>query len=550
MSRFAALAVGLLVLLPTLAGLCGTLLPAFGLLPVLGFTEPSLEPWRRLFAAPGTGRALVLALLSGLGSTLLALLLSLAIAASTHGRAGEARLRALLPFLLALPHAAYAVAFAFLFAPSGLLVRLLAPALGLSRPPDLPTVNDPWAFSLTLALALRETPFLLFVLWAAADRAGLEHRLAAARCLGRDRVRAWLEIALPALWPSLRLPLLAVLAYGLSAVDMALVLGPTAPPVFSVLVLRWFTDPDLDRRLEASAGALLLVALAALAALCGRGLEAACIRLSRGRPWPVALARVADVAGRFAAVLLPALGLASGVVLLLWSLAGSWRFPAPWPAGFDLAGWRWAGATLPGPLLTTVALAAGCAIGALLLVVGLLERPRGGGRWVALLWLPLLLPPIGFVFGLQLVWILLGLDERPWLALLWAHLLFVLPYLRLVLAGPWAGFDPRLRAAARSLGARPRAVLARIVLPVLARPVLAALAVGVSVSAAQYLATLAATGGRVATLATETLALFAGGDRRRVAVAALVLAAVPLAAASAALFLPVPAERARRGGRR
>jgi putative thiamine transport system permease protein len=335
----------LLVLGPTAAGLAGTLLPAFGWLPALGRETFSLEPWRELAATPGLPRALLLALVSGVGSTLLALALAVAIAAALHGRPGERRLRRLLPVLLAVPHAAAAVGFAFLVAPSGFLARLVAPFLGLERPPDLATVQDPWAVALTLALALREAPFLLFVILAAADRPGLDHRLAAARTLGRSHVAAWLEVALPALWPALRLPVLAVLAYGLSAVDMALVLGPTAPPPLAVLVLRWMSDPDLDRRFVAEAHqrlsgpfvavSLVLVALAFLlggdfsrfgkarrmgaAVLVGAGLIAAGVTLG-------------NLAARHL-VLVPMIwlhALLPGILALIWLLA-------PWqgrhPAG-------------------------------------------------------------------------------------------------------------------------------------------------------------------------------------------------------------------------
>ena len=51
--------------------------------------------------------------------------------------------RALSP-ILALPHAAFALGFAFLLAPSGLIARALSPwATGWDRPPDLLIVNDP-----------------------------------------------------------------------------------------------------------------------------------------------------------------------------------------------------------------------------------------------------------------------------------------------------------------------------------------------------------------------------------------------------------------------
>lgn len=528
----------LLVLVPTAAGLLGTILPAFGRLPALGREEFGLGPWRELWASPGLGRAVLLTLWSGVGSTLLALLLALAIAATLHGRPGERRLRALLPALLAVPHAASAVGFAFLLAPSGFLARLVAPLLGLERPPDLATVQDPWAVSLTLALALREAPFLLLVILAAADRPGLDHRLAAARSLGRPPVAAWLEVVLPELWPTLRLPIVAVLAYGLSAVEMALVLGPTAPPTLAVLILRGMSDPDLDRRLVASAAALLLLGLALLAILALRLAEALVARCRRA---PDALASALAVLGRLAAWLVPASALLGIALLLAWSLAASWRFPALLPSGPDLTAWRAALPLLGGVTAATALLGLASVALALPATIAALETERGTAA-KALLWLPLLVPQIGFVFGLQVLWIQLGLAERP-LGLVLAHVVMVLPYLWLMLRGPWARLDSRLRAAARCLGCGRLATLRRVVLPLLARPILAASAIGFSVSVAQYLVTLAAGGGRFSTLATETMALVAGGDRRRIGVAALLLALLPLLATAAALALAEPAPR-------
>ena len=68
----AALTVGLF-LGPVVAGLIGTLLPAFGYLPVLGGEQFSLEPWRRLLAAPGLAAAVQVTLTTGFASTAIAL---------------------------------------------------------------------------------------------------------------------------------------------------------------------------------------------------------------------------------------------------------------------------------------------------------------------------------------------------------------------------------------------------------------------------------------------------------------------------------------------
>src|SRR3954469_8202256 len=60
-----------LFLAPIAGGLIGTWAPAFGLLPALGGTVPSLDPWRSLAGAPGLAGAVLLSVGTGLGATLL-----------------------------------------------------------------------------------------------------------------------------------------------------------------------------------------------------------------------------------------------------------------------------------------------------------------------------------------------------------------------------------------------------------------------------------------------------------------------------------------------
>jgi putative thiamine transport system permease protein len=142
----------------------------------------------------------------------------------------------------------------------------------------------------------------------------------------------------------------------------------------------------------------------------------------------------------------------------------------------------------------------------------------------------------------------LGLDGG-WLALVWSHLLFVLPYVFLALAEPYRSLDPRYGRAARCLGAGPERLFWRVRLPMLLRPLLFAAAVGFAVSVAQYLPTLFAGAGRFATLTTEAVALSAGGDRRVLAVYAFLQALLPLLAFLAAAALPAWLFRQRRGMR-
>jgi putative thiamine transport system permease protein len=160
--------------------------------------------------------------------------------------------------------------------------------------------------------------------------------------------------------------------------------------------------------------------------------------------------------------------------------------------------------------------------------------------------LPLLVPQIAFVFGLQVLLVRLGLDGTL-AAVAWAHLVFVLPYVLLSLADPWRALDRRYARAAAALGASPARVFLAVKLPILLRPVLTAMAVGVAVSVAQYLPTMAAGAGRVATLTTEAVTLSSGADRRILGAHAVLQAALPLACFALALLVPALVHRGRRG---
>jgi putative thiamine transport system permease protein len=541
---------------PIAAGLLGTVLPAFGYLPALGGERLSLEPWHQLASAPGLGRALRATLISGFLSTVLALALTVLVFAAGHGTLALGRVKRAMTPLLAVPHLATAVGLAFLIAPSGWLARLAAPWAGWRTPPDVAVVQDSLGLALALGLILKETPFLVLMTFGALGQARADDHLRLARTLGYGPVQAWLKVVLPLVYAQIRLPVYAVLAYSLSVVDMAIVLGPTTPPPLAPLVLRWFNDPDLSMRFQAAAGACLQLVLVALAIGLWRIAESVFGWLAR--PWLCGGGRggsgfLPGVAAWIGLVLLFGLSLGSLLGLATWSLAGRWRFPERWPEQLSAEPWLEHAGRLLGPAWTTLVAGAISALVALALVTGCLEnesrrqRPPGLGA-LTLLYLPLLAPQIGFLFGVQVLLVWARLDGS-WLGLIWSHLLFVLPYVFLALADPYRSLDPRYARSALALGKPPWLVWTRIKLVMLLRPLLVALAVGFAVSVAQYLPTLFAGGGRFATLTTEALGLSAGGDRRVVGQLALMLAALPLLGFGIALAVPAWRFRRRRAMR-
>lgn len=528
---------------PVVAGLLGTLLPAFGYLPILGGEELSLEPWRRLFAAPGLWPAVRATLMSGFASTAIALALTVLIFAAGHGTAALTRIKRAMVPLLAVPHLAIAVGLAFLIAPSGWLIRLVSPwPTGWHTPPDVPLIQDPLGLALAFGLVLKETPFLILMTFGALGQIGADGQLRMARSLGYGPVQAWLKVVLPQVYPQIRLPVYAVLAFALSVIDMAIVLGPTAPPTLAPLVLRWFYDPDLAMRFQAAAGATLQLALVVLAIALWRGAEAVVARLAR--PWLVEGSRGGRGAGpRLAAWTGVAVlfGFSGGCLLglALWSSARRWPFPEPLPTIWSLERWSEQIEALAAPTGTTLVVGLVATLVALALVAGCLENEtrrqrRPGQRALALIYAPLLVPQIGFLFGVQVLFLWLGLSDG-WLALIWAHLLFVLPYVFLTLADPYRSLDPRYARSALALGRPPWIVWLRIKAIMLLRPLTIAAAVGFAVSVAQFLPTLFAGGGRFATLTTETLSVAAGGDRRLIGQFGIALAMLPFAGFALAL---------------
>jgi putative thiamine transport system permease protein len=520
-----------LLWLPLIAGLLVLLVQA---------RDP--EPWLRLWAQPGLGESIWLSLWIASASSLLSLLLVALLLAHSENRS-FALLRRLLAPLLAMPHVAFAIGFGFLIAPSGWLLRLVSPGLtGLSLPPDWQTLHDPWGLGLIAMLVLKETPFLLLMALGALEPRLLARQQWLGQSLGFRPTQIWWRLILPSLWPSLRLPLYAVAAYGLAVVDLGLLLGPTQPAPLAVRLWRWYQDADLGWRALANNGALLLFGLNLLLLGALRALEG--LHLHGGKGWMLngqrqrAAARLAPALSATLTALLLALNLLVLAALLLWSFTRRWSFPAPWPSQWSGHHWQQAIGDIAQPLAHSTWLALSTAIVALILVVFALEAQRGRRPWpLWLVCLPLLLPQASLLLGARLGADWLGLPVGSALVF-WSQLLFVYPYLYLCLYGPYRQFDDRLAQAAATLGANPWQVWWRVKGPLLLRPLAFACAVGAAVSLAQYLPTLLFGAGRITTITTEAVAIGSGLNRRLASLYGLLQLTLPLLIYALALRLP------------
>lgn len=539
-----------LLIVPVFGGLVCVLLPALGWAPALGYETIGLQGFQTLWQTPGLGQMAVLSMSTGLVSTLLAFVMTLMILAAFFNSRWLEHIQRLLSPILVIPHAAAAIAVGFLIAPSGILSRLVSPWLsGWELAPNGLFPHDPYGISIILGLTLKELPFLLLMALGVLAQPELGKTLRqqhnVALNLGYRPMTAFFKVTLPSLYPLLRLPVLAVLAYASATVEMSLILGPNTPPTLAVAIMQWFSDVDLSLRIKASAGAVLQLTLTTALLATWIAAEKAIKYLlsdaiSNGQRsyadvfWTKTTAVLTTVMIGFIALAL--------IGLVMWSVAGFWRFPALLPDQVVLSHFQNAVVHMSTPLLNTLAIGTVTTALAIALTLLCLEseqlshKPMSGLTHL-IIYLPLLVPSIAFLSGL--VWLQQLLSSQSILThVLLSHLLFVLPYVFLSLASSYRRLDPRFAQVAASLGATPYKVFLQIKLPQLFAPILIATALGLAISFGQYLPTLLVGGGRINTITTEAVTLANGASRRTSAVYAIVQMVLPLAGFILAWLLP------------
>lgn len=549
--KFTSLAVPVLVIFvlafPVLSGFLGTLAPAFGYLPALGGTTPSFSAFSLLFDQPGIWSSIISSFVSGMAATLVSFALVFLFVASYSETKLFLRIQRLMSPLLSIPHASAAFGLSFLLAPSGLASRLLSPwATGWDRPPDIQILNDVFGITMILGLVVKEVPFLFLMALAALPQIPVRQSRQVMASLGYGTISGFLIACGPPLYRQLRLPILAVLAFSVSVADVAMILGPQLPPTLAVRITQWMSDPDLQFRFVGSAGAMVQVAILLLAmviwATGERTLKALFSRLSLS-----GIRGCRDQILQTSSLLLIGLSaffvFASLFGLVLWSIAGLWPFPQFWPDTLSLSTWIRVTPQIMPVILTTIEIA-GLSAGISLVLTILLLWCRGDTNQKSihkvvsgLVYLPLVVPQLSFVFGLQVLFLSMGF--QPQLALLvFVHLIFVFPYTYLSLKDPWQSFDRRYEQVSLSFGKSKFQTLLFVRIPILFRPVLTAFAVGLAVSIGLYLPTLLIGAGRLTTITTEAVALSTGGDRRVIGVYSIVQTILPFAGFLIASLLP------------
>ena len=476
-------------------------------------------------AKPHALQQAALSLGIGTASTAIALGVALWLAVSPR----QLDKRSVLGWYLAVPHLAFVVGLVFIIMPAGVIARLF-----YDVPPQWLTVQDPHGIGLAASLALKEVPFLLWLLTATLTRPDFAKALAAqlrvAQSLGHGTSSTAWRVVAPQLLSQLAWPIIIVWVYGCSVVDMALVIGPTQPAPLQISIWRDLNDAEVAINMRGLAGVGFLTMLLA-GFLC---VFAGCAKLVK--PWLRGwLVRGPSL--RNSNVLLPCLarymiGLVYAAVLfilVLLSLTTRWPFPLLWPEAFSATAWV-ALIEHPQAILNSLGFAVATSTSALMLSLLWFECcPR---RWDNVLagaaLFSLAFPAIALAAGQYQFLLQFHLNGTVFGVFL-AQLAPVFAYAFLTLMGPYRAFDERFRSVAHSLNGSDYRFLVRIKWPLLLRPLASAAAIGFAVSMGQYISVQLVGAGNFPTLTTEAVTLASGGNRAVLATYALALTAITAA---------------------
>ena len=415
--------------------------------------------------------------------------------------------------IIALPHVAFAIGLLWLFAPYGWLWRWLPEHWQLSL------FDRQHLASFMLILMVKEVPFLWLMGQRALAQMPWQRWLLSGQSLGYSRQRSWWLLVMPELLRRLRLPVLIVVVYSLSVVDVALVAAPQTPAPLAVQVLQWQLDAQPDAQHFAAYGAFALLLLALLAGGLIMVVERFTIRQL--------LPRLGNFRLRLPVTsLVRLLGLAAALAIVAQSIAVGWFFPERLPSEWSFSRWQ---QELPNMLWlfaqsgVIAMLVASLSVAWVVLLLEWRRRLPIPGL-TGLMLAPLLLPQLTVLLAWQGALGELTGGGAAWLyglVLIAVQIPYSAAYAYLILAPAEQRFEQRLVSVMQSYGYRFWPSWWLIKRRLLQQPLLLAWVFAALVSMAQYLPIILLGGGRWPTLTSELVAISSGANSQLVAIYAV-----------------------------
>lgn len=216
------------------------------------------------------------------------------------------------------------------------------------------------------------------------------------------------------------------------------------------------------------------------------------------------------------------------VAFAINAFAFGWFFPQLIPTEWTLQAWERVIAPNSRVLeafINSTMLALGVTLASIIIglpaarVLGLYDF-RGKRVVEFLIIAPTMVPPIAVSMGLNINFLRLGLANTLFGVGL-VHLVPVMPYVVLVLAGVFANYDITYEQQARTLGARPAAIFRYVTLPAIFPGIVVGGLFAFLISWSQYILTFLIGGGQVITMPVLLFTTIPGGNNPDIAVQSL-----------------------------
>ena len=527
--------IGTLVVIPIIFGFIGFFLPSFGYFPILGKREFNLNYFHLSFNIAGISKSIIMSLFTGLGSTLLALFFSQVILLYFFKTRAYNYIKIIISPLIALPHITMAIGLIFLFSPSGLFFRLFSPWLtGFDRPPNFFIIPDEYGFFLILGLILKEIPFFILVSLSAIQQFSARQIFDLGKSLQNSNFSSWCILIFPLIYKKIRLVIFIVIAFTASVVDMSLILAPSTPSTLAIRILQIYQSSDIDSFFIASNLALIQLLIIVILLLSWMILE----RIVEHKLFFIFFMKILSFKIFFlknlifasAAILfsLSVLGIFSS---LLWGFSKNWYFPSFFPNSIDID--TFINFYNENKFIVFISIFISVVVSflsSLLTIIwvelmDILKMKKLYLEWI--IFIPLFIPQISFLIGLQSFIILFNFDSFL-IPLIIIQLFYVIPYSFIILAPSLREINKDIIRVAASLGKNRFHRLVQIKLPIIMSSFLTSFAIGMLVSFSLYIPVYFIGAGRVTTLTVEALNLALSGSRQDLGVATFFQIIIPI----------------------
>ena len=535
LAKVLAIFLGILIIIPIIFGFIGFFLPSFGYFPILGKSEFNLNYFYISFNIAGISKSIIMSLFTGLGSTLLALFFSQVILLYFFKTRAYNYIKIIISPLIALPHITMAIGLIFLFSPSGLFFRLFSPWLtGFDRPPNFFIIPDEYGFFLILGLILKEIPFFILVSLSAIQQFSARQIFDLGKSLQNSNFSSWCILIFPLIYKKIRLVIFIVIAFTASVVDMSLILAPSTPSTLAIRILQIYQSSDIDSFFIASNLALIQLLIIIILLLFWMILE----RIIKHKLFFIFFMKILSFKIFFlknlifasAAILfsLSVLGIFSS---LLWGFSKNWYFPSFFPNSIDID--TFINFYNENKFIVFISIFISVVVSflsSLLTIIwvelmDILKMKKLYLEWI--IFIPLFIPQISFLIGLQSFIILFNFDSFL-IPLIIIQLFYVIPYSFIILAPSLREIKKDIIRVAASLGKNRFQRLVQIKLPIIMSSFLTSFAIGMLVSFSLYIPVYFIGAGRVTTLTVEALNLALSGSRQDLGVATFFQIIIPI----------------------